>query len=413
MATTKKMRNSQHNKQGLRDLCAWLPFGCEGVEIGSYAGESAEIFAQSGKFQTLTCVDSWLGDCACAEEDFDYLHHRWPNMIVKEKLTALQYIRTRQPQSLDFVYLDADHEYQNIKAELDAIRCKIKAGGFIAGHDYDPLHPGVMRAVNETFGRPHAIFQDTSWIVRTPASSFDIVTMCSPNYRKALERCMESWRRQNSGKGMDRIIVYTDDEKLCGFLKTDDLVEWRVRWNSPPTSLHQAFCRKIELLTDHYQYCTTKWFSWLDCDVYSRAPFKDAFFKMGTASVGATRMFNQTRRGHGEANAGVIFFRHSPELVGFWERWKCKTEALALKGTGIWSEQTAFSQLAHEGFHGRHPFGVAALSAEVFNSEADDNKEWFQRMAIYKPKLIHLKARRWEEPTIVEQAIAAAGGDAK
>jgi len=32
------------------------------VEIGSYSGESAEIFAMSKKFKTIICIDPWKTD---------------------------------------------------------------------------------------------------------------------------------------------------------------------------------------------------------------------------------------------------------------------------------------------------------------------------------------------------------------
>lgn len=32
------------------------------VEIGSYAGESMEMFASSSKFKTVICVDPWEND---------------------------------------------------------------------------------------------------------------------------------------------------------------------------------------------------------------------------------------------------------------------------------------------------------------------------------------------------------------
>ncbi len=55
--------------------------------------------------------------------------------------------------SIDFVYIDADHRYESVKKDLNAWFMKIKSGGIFAGHDYEPYkgqnHPGVKQAVDE------------------------------------------------------------------------------------------------------------------------------------------------------------------------------------------------------------------------------------------------------------------------
>jgi hypothetical protein len=52
--------------------------------------------------------------------------------------------------SLDLVYIDASHEYNDIKSDLDISYNKVKTNGYICGHDYtSPRFDGVVRAVNE------------------------------------------------------------------------------------------------------------------------------------------------------------------------------------------------------------------------------------------------------------------------
>jgi hypothetical protein len=54
---------------------------------------------------------------------------------------------------VDFVFIDADHSYEAVKADLAAWLPKVRTGGLIAGHDHSDLYyPGVVRAVRETFG---------------------------------------------------------------------------------------------------------------------------------------------------------------------------------------------------------------------------------------------------------------------
>ncbi len=55
---------------------------------------------------------------------------------------------------LDFVYLDADHTYEAVKADIAAWWPKVRVGGTLGGHDYIGIERfgvtfGVIRAVDE------------------------------------------------------------------------------------------------------------------------------------------------------------------------------------------------------------------------------------------------------------------------
>lgn len=51
----------------------------------------------------------------------------------------------------DIVYIDAAHDYELVKKDLEAWFPKIKQGGIICGDDYVDGWPGVIKAVNEFF----------------------------------------------------------------------------------------------------------------------------------------------------------------------------------------------------------------------------------------------------------------------
>lgn len=58
--------------------------------------------------------------------------------------------------SLDWAYIDADHSYEHVKADLAAAVRVLKPGGWLMGHDYCWLFPGVAQAVDE-FCREHRL----------------------------------------------------------------------------------------------------------------------------------------------------------------------------------------------------------------------------------------------------------------
>ncbi|MEO8466245.1 MAG: class I SAM-dependent methyltransferase [Gammaproteobacteria bacterium] len=168
------MRGSERMRRGLQALIELLPSDLVMVEVGSYAGESTAMFLKSGKVRHLTAVDDW-DTGANAEPVFDECMRDWLAGGQASKVKALSANAAKQFQdaTLDFVYIDADHRYQGVIVDIDAWLPKLKPGCPIAGHDY--THPtlgrkwwGVQQAVNERFGGPDMVFEDSSWLVRDP-----------------------------------------------------------------------------------------------------------------------------------------------------------------------------------------------------------------------------------------------------
>jgi len=128
------------------------------VEVGSYAGCAAEVFAQYAG--TLWCVDSYnLGldmslvplHLQVAERAFDKIATTYPN-IVKVRKDSIAAAADFEDGSLDLVYIDACHTYAAVRTDIQAWLPKVKPGGVIGGHDYGhPAFPGVRQAVQEVF----------------------------------------------------------------------------------------------------------------------------------------------------------------------------------------------------------------------------------------------------------------------
>lgn len=163
-------------RQGLLDFIAALPDvkGMRMLEVGSYAGESAELFAESGKFAEIVCIDPWQGgydekdeasrsNMAEAEAAFDRMMDRyWA--IRKFKGTFAEFAAKDPLMYPDLVYIDACHTYEGCKGDIqEALKLEPR---IIAGHDYAHWCEGVVRAVDEILGKPQMRFQDGSWMFR-------------------------------------------------------------------------------------------------------------------------------------------------------------------------------------------------------------------------------------------------------
>src|SRR3990172_720959 len=166
------MRTDAAAKEGLNELIEMLPNNLVGVEIGSYAGESSELFAASKKFNCLYCVDFWQKDFypngrETGELEFDLVKKKYPQ-IHKIKIDNRFIVDVLYQLNPDFVYIDADHEYESVKQNIKDALTLLNGKGIIVGHDYidTPANPfgGVIKAVNELVGTPDKIFKDTSWI---------------------------------------------------------------------------------------------------------------------------------------------------------------------------------------------------------------------------------------------------------
>jgi len=68
-----------------------------------------------------------------------------------------------EDDSVDFIFIDADHSYESVKKDIKAWWPKIKKGGVMSGHDYFSFS-GVRQAVDETFPNVK-ISSDRIWYI--------------------------------------------------------------------------------------------------------------------------------------------------------------------------------------------------------------------------------------------------------
>jgi len=69
--------------------------------------------------------------------------------VVTYRMTSVEAIKHIPKNSLDWVFIDANHEYEYIKENLFLWTIKVKHGGLISGHDYGNKWKGIKQAVDE------------------------------------------------------------------------------------------------------------------------------------------------------------------------------------------------------------------------------------------------------------------------
>jgi len=116
-----------------------------GVEVGTQYGIFAKQIAQEWRGK-IYCIDLWpdlkIFEVAQALLDTPQFH--------LYRQDSVEAAATFQDGGFDWVYIDADHHYENVKADLEAWWPKLRDGGIFAGHDYtNYLDMGVIRAVDE------------------------------------------------------------------------------------------------------------------------------------------------------------------------------------------------------------------------------------------------------------------------
>lgn len=169
------MRDNEQYRESLRLLLASIGLK-DGVmvEIGSYRGESAEVFLGTGRLKRLYCVDPWKGfydvddgaaftDMRKVEADFDR-RHAADARVVKCKGAIDDFVERFKGIPVDVVYIDGNHTYEGVRHDIEVVQRLIKPRLAIAGHDFTPTRPGLREAVLELLGEPDKVFADTSWL---------------------------------------------------------------------------------------------------------------------------------------------------------------------------------------------------------------------------------------------------------
>jgi len=142
-----------------------------GVEVGVKKGGYSRLVLDTWRGSKLISVDPWLAESADAyrdranvtQDEHELYYERASRDLAAFgarseiwRMTSLEAAALVPDDSLDFVFIDARHDYVSVLEDLGAWFPKLRAGAIIAGHDYvdgmlEEGEFGVKRAVDEFF----------------------------------------------------------------------------------------------------------------------------------------------------------------------------------------------------------------------------------------------------------------------
>jgi predicted O-methyltransferase YrrM len=160
----------------LQAIAYSLPEGARMVEVGSWRGRSTVAIGRvlaGNPGARLYAVDTFEGDPAVlkghevhgVEAELRANTLRFSDLLEVIVADSVAGAGLFDDSSLDCVFIDADHRYRNVLADIRAWTPKLKPEGLLCGHDFGQV--GVTLAVCQCFGRnvPH---WQTIWFTREP-----------------------------------------------------------------------------------------------------------------------------------------------------------------------------------------------------------------------------------------------------
>jgi len=150
-----------------------------GAEVGVLTGQFTDFIKRHAPniekmylIDPWKSIDGWTDIANASQEVMDLRYQLVKAMFPTDtilRMTSVEAAPKVNDGELDFVYLDARHDYMSIKEDINLWYPKVKNGGIFSGHDYDLQHPGVVSAVHE-FINEHGIdltifAEDQIWVI--------------------------------------------------------------------------------------------------------------------------------------------------------------------------------------------------------------------------------------------------------
>lgn len=114
-----------------------------GVQVAKYSYNTLQHFCSK-----LTLIDPWIhingyidsSNLTNPQKDYEYslvkkIFQNSPHVEIMKEFSA-EAVKSFEDNSLDFAYIDANHCYDSVRQDIELWWPKVKAGGYLCGHDY-------------------------------------------------------------------------------------------------------------------------------------------------------------------------------------------------------------------------------------------------------------------------------------
>lgn len=128
-----------------------------GVEIGLAEGFTTEHLLSMNPNLTLYCIDPYvdyvdwnknnLNDRENVFLEFKRRTEKFGERVKLLRMTSDDAVSHIEDDSLDFIFIDGLHTFDQVTKDMNNYYSKVKKGGIFSGHDYNVIHD-VNRAVN-------------------------------------------------------------------------------------------------------------------------------------------------------------------------------------------------------------------------------------------------------------------------
>jgi predicted O-methyltransferase YrrM len=128
-------------------------------EFGTYVGRTTYHLTFASEEAHVTTLDLPPQASESAEE----LGRMFRGSEREGRITQIladssEFDPTPYSESMDFIFIDADHSYEFVKNDTEKALIMLRPGGVIAWHDYAVKSPGVVRYIQE-FASARPVFR--------------------------------------------------------------------------------------------------------------------------------------------------------------------------------------------------------------------------------------------------------------
>ena len=240
---------TQDEKIKLQEL-ATTTNGSIFVELGSYLGASSCYIASgiqyAGKTAKLFCVDTWANE-GMAEgsrdtyEDFLKNTAKFQHIIVPLRGKSEEIAKNFNAE-IDFLFIDAGHDYQNVRTDVLAWFPKLRAGAQVIFHDIGWAE-GVQRVVKE-----HVLK-----IAYNEGALPNMFWVCASKFESSMpEETLQNLIQQRDPNNLIQRLLATNIPVVNIDLDLDDFISWLNKY--PELFEHYASTHDviIEKCLEHY-----------------------------------------------------------------------------------------------------------------------------------------------------------------